>query len=132
MIKINFNNQLKDEDRQLIHLLKEPFLESPSDQLVENTMARFSALQAEKQSAHKPLRIPVYIMIAIVLLLLLPFFVPMVSNNAYLTLLPELLIYPVSSILKYAILCWLAVVVLQIFKLILPIQLKFDLKPFKP
>lgn len=131
MIKINFNNQLKDEDRQLIHLLKEPFLESPSDQLVENTMARFLALQAEKQSAHKPLRIPVYIMIAIVLLLLLPFFVPMASNNAYLNLLPELLIYPVSSILKYAILCWLAVVVLQIFKLILPIQLKFDLKPFK-
>lgn len=132
MIKINFNNQLEDEDEQLIQLLKGQILESPSDQLVENTLAKFAALQAEKKFAHKPLRIPLYIMIAVVFLLLLPFFVPTVSNGSNPNPLSELLGYPISSILKYAVLCWLAVVTLWISKLIFPIQLKFNLNPFKP
>ncbi len=114
MIKMNFDNKVEHEDEQLIHLLKEESTEFPSDQLLERTMTKISAMQEEKKFVHKPLRFPLYIMAAIVLLLLVPFFIPMVSNSSSVNRLSEFLGYPEGSILKYAVCCWLAVVVLWI------------------
>jgi hypothetical protein len=94
-------------------------------------MTRISAMQAEKMFVFKPLRLPLYIMTAIALLLLVPYLIPMASNSSSITPLSEFLAYPESSILKYAVWCWLAVVVLWISLLLLQIQSKFDLKPFK-
>jgi hypothetical protein len=131
MIKMNFDNKAEHEDKQLIQLLKEEIKEFPSDQLVESTLTKISAMQSEKKFIHKPLKIPLYIMAAITILLLAPFFIPMISNSSSLIPLSEFLDYPGSSILKYAIWCWLTVVVFRISKLLFQSQLKFDLNPFK-
>ena len=70
MTKINFDNRHEDPDKRLIQLLTEEIKEFPSDQLVETTMTRISAIHAEKKFAYKPLRRPLYIMTAIAILLL--------------------------------------------------------------
>jgi hypothetical protein len=132
MTKINFDNRHEDRDKQLIQLLRDGIKEFPSDQLVESTMTRISAIHAEKKFAYKPLRSPLYIMATIIILLLAPFFVPMVSNGASLNPLSVFLDYPESLILKYAVWCWLVGVALRIFRILLPVQWKFDLTPFKP
>lgn len=131
MMKINFDNKVEDEDKQLIQLLREEIKEFPSDQLIESTLAKISSMQTENKFVHKPLRIPLYIMAAITILLLAPFFAPMVQNSSSLNPLSEFLGYPESSILKYAVWYWLAVVVFRISKLLFQSQLKFDLNPFK-
>ena len=131
MIKIDFDNKDEHEDKQLIQLLKEEIKEFPSDQLVESTLAKISAMQTEKKVVHKPLRIPLYIMAAITILLLAPFFAPIIQNSSSLNPLSEFLGYPESSILKYAVWCWLAVVVIWISGLLFQVQSKFDLNPFK-
>jgi hypothetical protein len=131
MIKMNFDNKVEHEDKQLIQLLKEEIKEFPSDQLVESTLTKISAMQSEKKFIHKPLRIPLYMMAAIAILLLVPFFIPMISDSSSLILLPEFLDYPESLILEYAVWCWLTVVVLRISKLLFQSQLRFDINPFK-
>jgi hypothetical protein len=131
MIKMNFDNKVEHEDKQLIQLLKEEMKEFPSDQLVEGTLTKISAMQSEKKFIHKPLKIPLYIMAAITILLLAPFFIPMISNSSSLIPLSEFLDYPEGSILKYAVWCWLAVVVFRISKLLIQSQLEFDSTPFK-
>src|SRR5688572_21155031 len=131
MTKMNFDNKLEGDDKHLVHLLRGEVKDFPSDQLVERTMTRISAMHAEKKLVHKPLRIPLYIMMAIALLLLAPFIVPMIPNGSFLSPLSEFLSYPERSILKYAVWCWLAVVVLWITELLFQIQSKFDLNPFK-
>ncbi|MBX2963732.1 MAG: hypothetical protein KF687_14575 [Cyclobacteriaceae bacterium] len=131
MIKMNFDNKDEHEDKQLIQLLREEIKEFPSDHLVESTLAKISAMQMEKRFAHKPLRIPIYIMTAIALLLLIPLFVPIAPNSSSLNLLSEFLDYPESSILNYAVWCWFTVVVLWILGLQLQAQSKFYLNPFK-
>ena len=131
MIKMNFDNKAEHEDKQLIQLLKEEIKEFPSDELLESTLTKISAMQSEKKFMHKPLRIPLCIMAAIAILLLVPFFTPITSNGSSLIPLPEFLAYPESVILTYAVWCWLTVVVLRISKLLFQAQLEFDLKLFK-
>jgi hypothetical protein len=128
---MNFDNKVEHEDKQLIQLLKEEIKEFPSDQLVERTLTKISAMQSEKNLVYKPLRIPLYIMVAITILLLAPFFIPMISNSSSLIPSIEFLDYPESSILKYAVWCWLTVVVFTISKLLFQSQLKFYLNSFK-
>lgn len=118
MIKMNFDNKLEDEDKHLIHLLKVEMGELPSDQLVERTMTRISAMQAEEKFVFKPLKIPLFIMTAIVLLLLAPLLVPMAPGNSPQNPLSEFLASPESSIVKYTVWCWLAVVVFWIYGLL--------------
>lgn len=118
MIKMNFDNKHDDEDKHLIRLLKVEMEEFPSDQLVERTMTRISAMQTEKKFVYKPLRVPLVIMTAIAVLLLIPLLIPMAPSNSPLNPLSEFLAYPESSILKYAVWCWLAVVVLWIYGLL--------------
>src|SRR5688500_7662861 len=126
MIKMNFKNQFNDDDERLIQLLKEQTMEFPSDELAENTMTRFLARQAEKKFVHKPLRTPLYLMIAIAFLLIVPFFMPVISNSVYLNSLSELLSYPVSVVVNYTVWCWLAVVVLLVSRLMFPRTLQID------
>jgi hypothetical protein len=128
---MNFDNKVEHEDKQLIQLLREEIKEFPSDQLVENTLTKISTMQSEQTLIHKPLRTPLYIMAAITTLLLAPFFIPMISNSSSLIPLSEFLDYPESSFLKYAVWCWLTVVVFWISKLLFQSQLKIDLNPFK-
>jgi hypothetical protein len=131
MIKMNFNNQLKDEDKQLIKLLKDQMLEPTPDEFVENTMVRLEALQGKTTVLHKPLKTPLYFMVAIVVLLFLPYVIPMISMGSFHLELSEFLVYPISSILNYAILCWLSLVALWISTLLFPISLKIDFNPFR-
>jgi hypothetical protein len=131
MIKMNFDNRLDDEDKQLIQLLKEETMEFPSDQFVERAMTRISALQTEKKFVHKPLRVPLYIMALITILLLTPFLFPKISHSSSLNPLSEFLVNPETSILKYVVWCWLSVVVLWISGILFQIQSKFDLSPLK-
>lgn len=131
MTKMNFDNKLEDDDKHLVQLLRGEVKDFPSDQLVERTMTRISAMHAVKKLAHRPLRIPIYIMMAIALLLLAPFIVPMVPNGSSLGPLSEFLSHPESSILKYTIWCWLAFVVFWITEILFQVQSKFDLNPFK-
>ncbi len=131
MIKMNFDNKVEHEDKQLIQLLKEEIKEFPSDQLVESTLTKISAMQSDKKLGYRPLRIPIYLMVAIAILLLAPFFIPMISNSSSLIPLLEFLDYPESSILKYSVWCWLTVVVFRISKLLFQSQLRFDLTPFR-
>ena len=131
MIKMNFTNQRKDEDIHLIDLLKEQTLESASDQLTEKTIARLAAIQAEEKFIYKPVRIPLYIMMAIATLLFVPFFISMESNDQHRGPLSELLSYPIGAIMQYAVWSWLAVVTLSI-TLIIWRSTTLHLKPFKP
>lgn len=124
MIKMSFDNKVEHEDKQLVQLLKKEIKEFPSDQLVESTLTKISAMHSEKKFIHKPLRIPLYIMAAITILLLAPFFIPMISNSSSLIPLSELLDYPESLILKYAVGCWLTVVAFRISKLLFQSQIK--------
>lgn len=131
MIKMNFNNKLEGEDKQLIQLLKEEIKEFPSDLLEEKTMNRISAMSAEKKFVYKPLRTPLYIMMVIALLPWVPFLIPMNSNSLLLISLSEFLTYPETSIIIYAVWCWLTVVVVSISGLLFQIHSRFDLNPFK-
>lgn len=128
---MNFSKKVEHDDNQLIQLLKKELREFPSEQLVERTLEKISAIQTEKKLVHKPLRIPLYIMAAITILLLAPFFTTMTQNSSSLNPLSEFLGYPESSILEYAVWCWLAVVVIWISGLLFQVQSKFDLNPFK-
>ena len=128
---MNFDNKSEGEDRQLLQLLKEEMKEFPSDQLVEKTMSKISAMQAEKKYAYKPLRVPIYIMLTIGLFLPIPFLIPMPSDSLLLNSLSELLAYPETSFLKYAIWGWLSGVVLWIFGVLFKSHSRFYLNPFK-
>ena len=118
MIKMNFDNRLNDDDQHLIHLLKVENEEFPTDQLEQRVMTRISATHAEKKFAYKPLRIPLVIMTFIALLLLVPLLIPTALTSASLKPLSEFLAYRDGAILKYAVWCWLAVVVSWIFGLL--------------
>lgn len=131
MIKMNFENKSVGDDNQLLQLLKDEIKEFPSEDLVEKTMIRISAMQAEKKCLYKPLRTPLYIMATIAFLLLIPFLIPVTSNSQLLNPLSTLLAYPEISILKYAVWCWLTMVVLWISALLFQIQSRYNFNPFK-
>lgn len=131
MTKKNFDNKLEDDDELLVRLLREDVRDSPSEELVERTMTRIAAMHAEKKYVYTPLRIPLYLMTAIALLLLAPFFVPVVSDGSSLSFPSELVSFPGVAILKYAVWSWLTVVVLWITVLVFQVKSKFRLNPFK-
>jgi hypothetical protein len=131
MTKKNFDNKLEDDDELLVRLLREDVRDSPSEELVERTMTRISAMHAEKKYVYTPLIIPLYLMTAIALLLLALFFVPVVSDGSSLSFPSELVSFPGVAILKYIIWSWLTVVVLWITVLVFQVQWKFKLNPFK-
>lgn len=131
MIKMNFDNQTHNDDDQFINLLKEQIQQAPSEQLVENTLARLSLLQTEKKVVYMPLKGPLYLMMAIVLLMLLPFLIPMVSNGSNRTLLSTLLTYPISTVVTYAVWCWLSVLMVWMSLLLFSVPLRANPKSFK-
>ena len=107
---LNFNNQVENDDEQLIRWLKEQTTERPPGHLVENTMERFMALQSEKKFSYKPLKAPLYMLMAMALLLVLPLWIPTFSNSSFLNSINQILGYPSSIVLKYGVLCWFTIV----------------------
>ena len=72
MKKLNFNNRVSDDDEKLIRILKESIGQEPSGQFIENTLEKFLTLKTKQNSVHKPLKLPLYMMLVIVLILLVP------------------------------------------------------------
>lgn len=79
MKKMNFDNQKTGDDEQLILLLKEAIVENPSMVFTESALNRILN-EGKRNQIHKPLRAPLYMMLSIVVLLILPFVIPQVSD----------------------------------------------------
>ncbi|MFP2995619.1 hypothetical protein ABN763_06895 [Spongiivirga sp. MCCC 1A20706] len=84
MKKLNFDNELSNDDEQLIEILKSRSGPKPSEKFVENTMEKFLFHKTNRKEVYKPLKTPVYLMFAIVVILLVPMLIavrPQVSRN---------------------------------------------------
>lgn len=72
MKKLNFSNELSDDDEKLISILKTLKGKEPSEQFVDNTWEKFLILKSKQKRAHKPLKAPLYLMLVIALILFVP------------------------------------------------------------
>lgn len=124
---MDFENKVWDDDEHLVGLLKEQALDHPSEELIEKTMARLHAQQTEKAIRYVPLRTPIYMMIGILLLLLIPFFIPVSSSDNLFDI--KLLTYLTNDFLLYAIALWFVVAMCWTIKLLLPTDSKLSVNP---
>ena len=74
MKKLNLNNQVSDDDRKLISLLKTSISREPSEQFVDNTLRKFLILETRQKKVHKPLKSPLYMMLVVGAILWAPVF----------------------------------------------------------
>jgi len=74
MKKLNFKNQVIDDDGELIALLKTSTRMVSSYQFTEKTLEKFLIIKSKQKRAHKPLKLPLYLMGILGLILLTPFF----------------------------------------------------------
>ncbi|MDB4292405.1 hypothetical protein N9954_03300 [Maribacter sp.] len=74
MKKLNFDNQVTNDDDKLISLLKTPSRSKPSEKFVERTLEKFLTLKTAQKPLYSPLKSPLYMMFGIGLLLFIPFF----------------------------------------------------------
>ena len=118
MTKLNVDHQLKDDDERLILLLREQ-AENYSEDLAEKTLSRILTEQAERRITFKPLKIPLYLMSAIILLLILPSVAPGVTDSLDVNFLPDFLIYSDIPIVRYTLVSWLVVIGLWISSLVI-------------
>ena len=72
MKKLNFNNKISGDDDKLIGILKESGVREPSEQFVENTLKKFLMVKTRQKKVYKPLKSPLYMMLVIGLILLVP------------------------------------------------------------
>ena len=126
-MKMNFENKVTDDDEYLIGLLKEQSLDFSSVELIEKTIVRLHAQQAEKTSRYVPLKTPIYMMIGIVLLLLIPFFFPTHSINSVFHF--GVLTHLTNEFLSYGVMSWLVIVLCWVIKLVLSPQSKLNTNP---
>lgn len=80
MKKLNFNHKTDGDDIELLNILSESLVRKPSAHLVENTMNKLLDSRKRRSTAHKPLRFPLYLMLAIGLILIGPAFFTSVPN----------------------------------------------------
>lgn len=73
MKQLNFKNQVSGDDKDLIDLLGMSLKKDPSKEFVSNTLDKLSSLQAKPKSSFKPLKLPIFLMMVLVLFLLFPF-----------------------------------------------------------
>ena len=126
-MKMNFENKVTDDDEHLVSLLKEQSLELSSVELIEETMARLHAQQTEKTTRYVPLKAPIYMMIGIALLLLIPFFFPTRSIDSVFHF--GVLRYLTNEFLSYGVMSWLVIVLCWAIKLMLLDQSKLNTNP---
>lgn len=84
MKKLNFDNEVSNDDEQLIAILKSRSGQKPSKMFVENTMEKFLFHKTNRKEVYKPLKTLVYLMFAIVMILLVPMLIavqPQASRN---------------------------------------------------
>lgn len=62
MKKLNFSNQVLEDDDKLIDLLRTLPRGEVSEQFVENTMEKFLLLKTGQKRIHKPLKLPLWLM----------------------------------------------------------------------
>ncbi len=73
MKQLNFKNQVSGDDKDLIDLIGRSFKKDPSKKFVSNTLDKLSSLQAQPKSSFKPLKLPIFLMMVLVLFLLFAF-----------------------------------------------------------
>ncbi len=80
MKKLNFNNQCSEDDEKLVKLLKTSIGQAPSEQFTERTLEKFMVFKTKQKNVHKPLKSPLYMMLIIGLILLIPVFLTLTSQ----------------------------------------------------
>lgn len=117
MRKMNFENEPEGDDELMIGLLKGGGIEAPGDELMEKTMLRILEDRSEKKFTYTPLSIPLFMMLVIVFLMLIPFLIPFHGTTSIMNVkFPE---YPTGPFLMYAAATWLAVVILVVLRIAL-------------
>ncbi len=70
MKELNFDNKYSQEDDRLIPILKEALSQEPSQQFAETTLREFLNRSTTQNTVHQPLKLPVYIMAAMVVMVI--------------------------------------------------------------
>ena len=82
MKKLNFKNQVAQDDKKLVSLLKTSIKREPSGQFVENTLEKLLILKTKQRIIHKPLKSPLYLILVIGLILPAPIFLTVRSETS--------------------------------------------------
>ncbi len=82
MKKLNFSNQVLEDDDKLIDLLRTLPRGEVSEQFVENTMEKFLLLKTGQKRIHKPLKLPLWLMSIMGLILVSPLFLELNTQIA--------------------------------------------------
>ena len=121
MKKMNFNNQETNDDEQLIALLKQATIENPSPLFTEVTLSKFQNHRLIKP-VYRPLRAPLYIMAALVIILIFPLSIPMVSDFSYRTKWYDVNNISVAALFRSTLWYWLTFLALSFLCFIINIH----------